>query len=70
MYSHGNFVFDQMWSLETRQGLVGQYLFYEDTLVDAQFWPVLIEDYGQPRWLEGENKEERLQHWRSISRQP
>lgn len=48
-YGHGNFVFDQMWSQETREGLVGKYTFYEDQLVDTQFVPILIEDYGQPR---------------------
>ena len=26
-YAHGNFVFDQMWSQETREGVVGKYTF-------------------------------------------
>ncbi len=59
-YSHGNFIFDQMWSPETRQGMVGRYTFYEDKLVDVEFMPVLIEDFGQPRWLEGESKQQLL----------
>lgn len=49
-YSHGNFVFDQMWSQETREGLVGKYTFTDNQLSNVEFVPVVIEDYGQPRW--------------------
>lgn len=48
-YSHGNFVFDQMWSTETRQGVVGKYTFYDNTLVDVAFTATVIEDASQPR---------------------
>lgn len=48
-YSHGNFVFDQMWSIETRQGVVGKYTFYDDTLTDVEFTATVIEDASQPR---------------------
>lgn len=60
IYSHGNFVFDQMWSLETRQGIVGEYTFANKALVDVDFTPVLIENYGQPRILEGEEAQKIL----------
>jgi hypothetical protein len=53
-YSHGNFVFDQMWSEETKTGVVGKYTFHNDHLVDAEFFPVYIRDYGQPMLLEGD----------------
>jgi poly-gamma-glutamate capsule biosynthesis protein CapA/YwtB (metallophosphatase superfamily) len=56
-YSHGNFIFDQMWSQETREGVVGRYTFYDNQLVDVEFLPILIEDFGQPGWLEGEAKQ-------------
>lgn len=56
-YAHGNFIFDQEWSLKTKQGVVGKYIFYEDKLVDVQFLPVLIEEYGQPHFLEGKEKD-------------
>lgn len=56
VYSHGNFMFDQMWSQETREGIVGEYFFQGKNFVDVKFHPVLIENYGQPRWLEGEEK--------------
>lgn len=54
-YAHGNFIFDQMWSLETRQGVVGRYTFYDDRLVQVEYLPVLIESYAQPRFLSGED---------------
>jgi poly-gamma-glutamate synthesis protein (capsule biosynthesis protein) len=57
MYSHGNFVFDQMWSEETREGLVGRYTFTGRELTNVEYLPVKIEDYGQPRWLEGAEKQ-------------
>lgn len=56
MYSHGNFVFDQEWSEETKVGIVGKYYFFDDQLIDAEFFPVRIVDYGQPYFLEGEEK--------------
>jgi poly-gamma-glutamate synthesis protein (capsule biosynthesis protein) len=56
-YAHGNFIFDQMWSEETRTGMVGKYTFYDDRLVDAEFFPVKIRDYGQPYLLEGTEKD-------------
>lgn len=49
-YAHGNFVFDQMWSEETRQGVIGTYTFFDRRLVGAAWRPVRIYDYGQPRF--------------------
>jgi len=57
VYAHGNFVFDQMWSLKTRQGVVGRYTFYDNFLIDIEFTPIQIEDYGQPFILENEEKQ-------------
>lgn len=56
VYAHGNFVFDQMWSAKTREGIIGRYTFYGDRLIDAEFLPVQINDFGQPRFLTGETK--------------
>jgi poly-gamma-glutamate capsule biosynthesis protein CapA/YwtB (metallophosphatase superfamily) len=50
-YAHGNFVFDQMWSTETRQGAVGTYTFYGKRLISVRYKPVLIENYAQPHFL-------------------
>jgi capsule synthesis protein PGA_cap len=53
-YAHGNFIFDQAWSLPTRQGVVGRYTFYDDRLVRVEYLPVQIEDSAQPRFLAGD----------------
>jgi poly-gamma-glutamate synthesis protein (capsule biosynthesis protein) len=50
VYAHGNFVFDQMWSEKTREGVIGRYVFYDNKLVDVEFLPIVIEDYGQPNF--------------------
>jgi len=50
-YAHGNFVFDQEWSVETTQGVVGKYTFYKGKLVDVKYSPIQIEDYNQPHFL-------------------
>ena len=52
-YAHGNFIFDQMWSYETRVGVIGRYTFYDDVLVGVEFIPTLIEHYAQPVPMEG-----------------
>lgn len=49
VYSHGNFMFDQEWSKETKQGVVGSYVFENGLLVDAYFTPIIIEDWVRPR---------------------
>lgn len=54
IYAHGNFVFDQEWSEETKTGVVGRYTFYEGKLVDVEYLPIRIVDYGQPYFLAGE----------------
>ena len=68
MYAHGNFSFDQMWSQKTLEGVVGKYTFYDDQLVDIEFLPVLIENYGQPYWLEGRQKTTILEQLKTLSR--
>ncbi|MEX1254802.1 MAG: CapA family protein [Dehalococcoidia bacterium] len=52
-YAHGNFIFDQMWSYETRVGVVGRYTFYDKLLVGVEFAPVLSQDYSQPVPMQG-----------------
>lgn len=53
-YSLGNFVFDQMFSRETREGLTFKATFTKEGLSGIEYHPVRIEDYAQPRFLEGE----------------
>ncbi len=57
MYAHGNFIFDQMWSEKTREGVLGLYTFYEKDLIDVEFFPLKIFDYGQALFLEGSEKQ-------------
>ncbi|HXG41501.1 MAG TPA: CapA family protein [Dehalococcoidia bacterium] len=67
VYAHGNFIFDQMWSYETRVGVIGRYTFYDRQLVRAEFLPVLIEDYSRPRPLEGAEAQAVLERMRRAS---
>ncbi len=66
-YAHGNFIFDQEWSQKTREGVVGKYTFYDKELIDVEFLPVLIEDYGQPYFLDKEDKSKILEEMKQQS---
>lgn len=59
-YGHGNFVFDQEWSQKTKEGVVGKYTFDGKELVDVEYLPVEIINYGQPYFLEGAKKQQIL----------
>jgi len=60
-YAHGNFIFDQTWSQETQEGVIGEYTFYLPTeasakeggiqLVNVKFYPILVDGSYQPRFL-------------------
>ncbi len=69
LYAHGNLIFDQMWSLETRQGIIAEFIFKGKELADVVFIPVLIEGYGQPRILEGPEREKILNKFYEDSRE-
>ena len=69
VYSHGNFIFDQMWSLETRIGVIGRYTFYGPHLVRVEFLPYIIEDYARPRLLGGHEAHAVLAEMEAASRQ-
>jgi len=49
-YAHGNFIFDQMWSEKTKEGVIGRYTFYDNKLIGVEFLPIVIQDYGQPNF--------------------
>jgi poly-gamma-glutamate synthesis protein (capsule biosynthesis protein) len=66
-YAHGNFIFDQMWSYETRVGVIGKYTFYDDTLIGVEFTPTLIQDYAQPVPLEGAERQAVLDGMQAAS---
>lgn len=49
VYSLGNFVFDQMWSAETRIGHIGEFVLTKDRVDSHLLHTVKIYDYAQPR---------------------
>ena len=66
-YAHGNYIFDQMWSYETRVGVIGKYTFYDDELIGVEFTPTLIENYAQPVPMTGEERQAVLDGMRDAS---
>lgn len=67
VYAHGNFIFDQMWSEKTKEGIMGKYTFYGNKLIDAQFFPIYIQYFGQPYFLEGEQKNKIIEEMKNES---
>jgi poly-gamma-glutamate capsule biosynthesis protein CapA/YwtB (metallophosphatase superfamily) len=49
VYSLGNFVFDQEWSRETKEGMIAHLWMQGDRPLKIDLVPVLIEDYHKPR---------------------
>jgi poly-gamma-glutamate synthesis protein (capsule biosynthesis protein) len=66
-YAHGNFVFDQMWSEETREGVIGTYTFYGTQLVSATWKAYRIYDYGQPVFMNAKDDATALQTMEAAS---
>jgi poly-gamma-glutamate capsule biosynthesis protein CapA/YwtB (metallophosphatase superfamily) len=66
-YSHGNFVFDQMWSEDTREGVIGTYTFYGTQLVAASWKPIRSYDYGQPVFMNAKDSASTLQTMEAAS---
>lgn len=67
IYAHGNFVFDQEWSPETKLGVVGKYIFSDKKLIDVEYVPVRIMDYGQPYILEGDERKKVISSMKDAS---
>jgi poly-gamma-glutamate capsule biosynthesis protein CapA/YwtB (metallophosphatase superfamily) len=59
-YSLGNFIFDQMFSLETREGLLLSFSLGEKGIEDIFLYPTLIEDYSQPHFIEEKEKQKEI----------
>ena len=68
-YAHGNFVFDQMWSEETREGVIGTYTFNGTQLVAATWKAYRIYDYGQPVFMNPKDSATALQTMEAASDQ-
>ena len=52
VYSLGNFVFDQSWSIETQQGMLAHLWMQGDKALKIDLVPVWIEDQHKPRLME------------------
>ncbi len=50
LYGLGNLFFDQMWSQETREGLIPRHTIYDGRLLSTHLYTTVLEDYAQPRW--------------------
>lgn len=51
-YSLGNFIFDQMWSQDTREGLTVEVLFKDKNLSRITLRPIIIDNFCCPRWAD------------------
>ena len=49
-YSLGNFIFDQMWSEETKKGLTARLTFKGGDLVQQELLPTYMESWAQPEF--------------------
>ncbi|KKS79951.1 MAG: SH3 type 3 domain protein, partial [Candidatus Woesebacteria bacterium GW2011_GWC1_43_10b] len=48
----GNFVFDQMWSQKTREGLAIKLTFKDGRIVKEEKLPIYMKNWSQPEWVE------------------
>ena len=56
VYGLGNFFFDQMWSWQTRTGLIARHTIYDGRLLHSEMLTTVLEDYAQPRWATPEER--------------
>lgn len=67
IYSHGNLVFDQMWSDETREGVVAEWQFTDGDLTRVTLQPIWITEYGLANLATGERANKILTTVQKIS---
>lgn len=60
-YALGNFIFDQMWSEETKIGAPLKLEIVNGKVQNFSFYPEKIENFAQPYFLEGDEKEKVLE---------
>lgn len=48
IYSHGNLIFDQPWSEETKKGIIAKFIFEGVKLKSYEIIPIYMENLGQP----------------------
>ena len=69
IYAHGNFIFDQEWSEETKTGIFVKTYLSGGKIADAEVIPIYISNFNQPEILAGQKKEAVLNLIREISTQ-
>ncbi len=57
LYGLGNFFFDQMWSLGTRQGLIARHVIYQGRHISTALITTLLFDSAQPRPTSGADRQ-------------
>jgi poly-gamma-glutamate synthesis protein (capsule biosynthesis protein) len=69
VYSVGNFVFDQMFAVDVRQGLILEIVLRGNAVVGLRFKGVEIEDFNQPRLMSaGEHASQMDRFWSATDR--
>ena len=48
-YGLGNFIFDQMYELGTRQEILDRHVFYDGRYLGVEVLTAMLEDYSRPR---------------------
>ena len=66
-YSLGNFVFDQMWSQETREGLAVKLTLTKQGVKNVEYFPVVSENYSQPRHANEKEAEKILEYLGKVN---
>ncbi len=78
-YAHGNFIFDQTWSEETQEGVVGEYTFYLPPeasakeggvkLIAVKYKPIVVDKSYQPVFVTGTRADKILKQMQDSSTQ-
>lgn len=69
VYSLGNFIFDQEWSLETKQGMMAHVWMQGAKVLSLDLAPILIEDYHKPRLMTPDEQWDLLENvWAASDR--
>ena len=58
IYSLGNFIFDQMWSINTKRSLIMKIKINKQGVQDVRVQPVVIEHFAQPRLANSQESKE------------
>jgi len=65
-YSLGNFVFDQLWSDETRRGMMLKLTITKDAITHIEHIPVYIDTDYQPRLIEGLKSKQMIERLKIV----